>query len=179
MHPVFVAAVKRNEVGVAPTGADLFATTPPGTIPATVRPPRIPELADAPAVAGVAPPAHPGRWRRPQMSIAETKPPRAGGEVERANFFSSLFQEGNQARREKASALDRMARMVGLRGTEEKPKRPSAPCRPEAAQTGCQARSGGRAPAQSGPSRPRPSRSRPGATPAACRRRKPRPRPAA
>ena len=46
MHPVFVAAVKRNQIGVAPSNAFL-ASTPPGTIPPTVRPPRIPELADA------------------------------------------------------------------------------------------------------------------------------------
>jgi hypothetical protein len=40
MHPVFVAAVKRNEVGVAPAPFSLASV--PGTIPATVRPPRIP-----------------------------------------------------------------------------------------------------------------------------------------
>ena len=50
MHPVFVEAVKKNQVGVAPQEPSLFVSTPPGTIPATVRPPRIPELADASAV---------------------------------------------------------------------------------------------------------------------------------
>ena len=53
MHPVFVAAVKRNEIGVAPSAFSLAST--PGTIPATVRPPRIPELADSPIVAEAAP----------------------------------------------------------------------------------------------------------------------------
>src|SRR6185312_10847328 len=59
MNPIFVEAVKKNQIGVAPQQA-LFVQTPPGTIPATVRPPRIPELADSVAVAGATTPAaHP------------------------------------------------------------------------------------------------------------------------
>src|SRR6185436_20019104 len=52
MHPVFVEAVKRNQIGMAPTSSFSLAAQPPGTITATVRPPRIPELADAAAVTG-------------------------------------------------------------------------------------------------------------------------------
>ena len=72
MHPVFVEAVRKNQIGVAPQEPNLFVSTAPGTIPATVRPPRIAELADAPVVAGVAPAAHPdgGTNASPQLAIA-------------------------------------------------------------------------------------------------------------
>ena len=71
MHPVFVAAVKRNQIGVAPEA--LFVTTPPGTIPATVRPPRIPELADAPIVNGAAPASSPANELPVRMAITEPR----------------------------------------------------------------------------------------------------------
>ena len=85
MHPVFVEAVKKNQIGVAPQEPSFLVTTPPGTIPVTVRPPRIPELADAPVVAGVAPTPHPARrsprrrWRLPKPAGA----PPAGRKIER------------------------------------------------------------------------------------------------
>src|SRR6185436_683937 len=75
MHPVFVEAVKKNQIGVAPQEPSFLVSTAPGTIPATVRPPRIPELANAPVVAGTGwTPAISGEVAPTQMAIAETKP---------------------------------------------------------------------------------------------------------
>ena len=134
MHPVFVAAVKRNQLGVAPSDSFL-SSTPPGTIPATVRPPRIPELADAPAMAGVAParirPAkcRRRRWRLPKRVQAETPTLLA----KPASFFASLFAskssaatetktvEAKPAEKKSGGAIDRMAKLVGLRNSEAKP----------------------------------------------------------
>ena len=56
---VFVDAVKRNQIGVKPAAVFSLAATAPGTIPVTVRPPRIPELADSPIVANAPPPPPP------------------------------------------------------------------------------------------------------------------------
>jgi murein L,D-transpeptidase YafK len=129
MHPVFMEAVKKNQLGVAPQEASLFApTTPPGTIPATVRPPRIPELADAPAVAGAAPaPAVSGEVAPPAMAIAETKPPAArssGGLF--GSLFSSKTAEAKPTEPKSDGAIDRMARLVGL-GKKETPTAQAAP----------------------------------------------------
>jgi len=124
MHPVFVAAVKRNQIGVSPSDSFL-ASTPPGTIPATVRPPRIAELADAPVVAGATPAAHPsGEVPPPQMAIAE---PAQDTRTASSNFFSSLFSSGSgrtdtkAAEKKSDSPLDRMARLVGFNGKDSKP----------------------------------------------------------
>jgi murein L,D-transpeptidase YafK len=120
MHPVFVEAVKRNQIGVAPQEASLFASTPPGTIPATVRPPRIPELADAPVVAGIAPtPAISGEVTPPAMAIAETKSAtpsaaRSSGGSLFGSLFSSKTAEAKPAEPKNEGTLDRMARLVGL-----------------------------------------------------------------
>ena len=129
MHPVFVAAVKRNQIGVAPSESFL-ASTPPGTIPPTVRPPRIPELADAPAVAGVSPAAHPsGEVAPQQMAIAEPGSTATQTTAKPTSFFSSLFAsktetkaaETKPAEKKSDGAIDRMARLVGLRKDEAKP----------------------------------------------------------
>ncbi|MBX9842931.1 MAG: murein L,D-transpeptidase [Xanthobacteraceae bacterium] len=127
MHPVFVDAVKRNQVGVAPSSAFL-ASTPPGTIPPTVRPPRIPELSDAPAVAGAAPAAHPSGEVSPQMAIADTTSSAPQTTAKPTNFFSNLFASKSETKAaetkatEKKSdgAIDRMARLVGIRRDEPK-----------------------------------------------------------
>jgi murein L,D-transpeptidase YafK len=115
MNPVFIAAVKRNQIGVAPQEA-LFVSTPPGTIPPTVRPPRIPELADAPIMAGMAPPPQSPEVAPPQMAIAEPAPAldqpattKSGG------LFGSLFS----ADKKTDSPIDRMARLVGLGGDDK------------------------------------------------------------
>jgi murein L,D-transpeptidase YafK len=134
MHPVFVAAVKRNQLGVPPSDSFLVST-PPGTIPATVRPPRIPELADAPAMAGAAPHST-GEVSPPQMAIAEPNSTPAPTLFDKpASFFASLFASKSQASTEtktktveakpaekkSGGAIDRMARLVGLRSDEAKP----------------------------------------------------------
>ena len=135
MHPVFVAAVKRNQIGVAPSSAFL-ASTPPGTIPPTVRPPRIPELADAPVTAGVAPAAHPsGEVSPPQMAIAEPGSVTPQTTAKPTNFFASLFAskssetkataEAKPRENKSDGAIDRMARLVGLR--KDEPKAADAP----------------------------------------------------
>jgi murein L,D-transpeptidase YafK len=132
MHPVFVEAVKKNQIGVAPQEASLFVSTPPGTIPATVRPPRIPELADAPVVAGVAPtPAISGEVTPPAMAIAETKPTappaaRSSGGSLFGSLFSSKTAEAKPAEPKSEGTLDRMARLVGL-GRKETPAAQAAP----------------------------------------------------
>jgi hypothetical protein len=132
MHPVFVEAVKKNQIGVAPQEASLFASTPPGTIPATVRPPRIPELADAPVVAGVVPtPAISGEVTPPAMAIAETKPAtpsaaRSSGGSLFGSLFSSKTAEAKPAEPKNEGTLDRMARLVGL-GKKDPPAAAATP----------------------------------------------------
>jgi len=151
MHPVFVAAVKRNQLGVAPSDAFL-ASTPPGTIPATVRPPRIQELADAPASQGVAHAT--GEVPPPQMAIADTGS--SSTETQSASkplgFFSSLFGSKTETKpaetktveakpaEKKGGAIDRMSRMVGLRKDDAKTADAAKPTsngaiRPKSAET--------------------------------------------
>jgi hypothetical protein len=138
MHPVFVAAVKKNQLGVAPQEA-LFVTTPPGTIPATVRPPRIPELAGAVAMENV--PAAPAAKPEPATRMAIAEPEAAAKPASKSSsFFGSLFSSksekpaeapAEQTAEKKHPLLDRMARIVGLRKTDTahtdaaKPKPPT------------------------------------------------------
>jgi murein L,D-transpeptidase YafK len=126
MHPVVVAAVKNNQIGVAPQEA-LFVSTPPGTIPATVRPPRLPELAGAPAMDNVAP-AKPEPAT--QMAIAASDKPAARST---SSFFGSLFssktekpaeQVAEKPAEKKPPLLSRMATIVGLRKPETKDAAP-------------------------------------------------------
>jgi hypothetical protein len=117
MHPVFVAAVKNNQIGVAPQEA-LFVSTPPGTIPPTVRPPRIPELAEAPIMNGHTPPPT-------QMAIAEPEPAPAKPAAQSGNLFGSLFSSGGAAKKDNA-LLDHMARLVGLRSADAAPAKAKA-----------------------------------------------------
>jgi murein L,D-transpeptidase YafK len=126
MNKVFVAAVKNNQIGVAPQES-LFVSTPPGTIPATVRPPRIPELADAPVVAGVPPAAHPdGEVAPPQtMAIAATAPAKPAAKS--GNLFGGLFaskssdaKASDSSEKKSDGAIERVARLVGLGGKDKK-----------------------------------------------------------
>ena len=123
MNPIFVAAVKRNQIGVHPQES-LFVSTPPGTIPATVRPPRIPELADAPIMNdGVIPTQAAGGAEVPsqRMAIAEPTPTPSQPASKPTGFFGSLFSSKSDKPEEKAEqpksggAIDRMARLVGLK----------------------------------------------------------------
>ena len=88
-----------------------------------MRPPRIPELADAPVVAGeVTPPA---------MAIAETKPAaspaaRSSGGSLFGSLFSSKTAEAKPAEPQSEGTLDRMARLVGL-GKKETPSAAATP----------------------------------------------------
>ena len=121
MHPVFVEAVKKNQIGVHPQEASLFVSTPPGTIPLTVRPPRIPELENAPILAGVASPAS-GEVAPPAMAIAETKPAaQPAARSSSGNMFGSLFSSkpADKSADKSESAIDRMARLVGLRSDDK------------------------------------------------------------
>ena len=162
MHPVFVAAVKRNQIGVAPSESFL-SSTPPGTIPPTVRPPRIPELADAPAVAGVSPAAHPsGEVAPQQMAIAEPGSTATQTTAKPTSFFSSLFAsktetkaaETKPAEKKSDGAIDRMARLIGLRKDEAKPDA----AKPDAAKTKPAATAARPAPATAnGAIRPKPA----------------------
>jgi murein L,D-transpeptidase YafK len=110
MHSVFVAAVKRHEIGVPP---NRFLLSPaPGTIPATVRPPRIPELADTPVATSGAP--LPASEPQTRMAIAEpetqtAKPSASGG------LFGNLFASKPAAAPASSSGnpSNRMANLVG------------------------------------------------------------------
>ena len=134
MHPVFVSAVKRGQVGVAPQEA-LFVSTAPGTIPATVRPPRLPELAGTPVMDNVpAPAAKPEPTTR--MAIAESEKPASRA----TSFFGSLFSSKSDKPAEPAAEkpaekkpplLSRMATMVGLRKSDSKEAAPSKDAAPK------------------------------------------------
>jgi murein L,D-transpeptidase YafK len=124
MNKVFVSAVKRNQLGVGPSDA-FMSSAPPGTIPVTVRPPRIQELADAPASQGVASPST-GEVSPPQMAIADTSATesQSASTNKPFGFFSNLF--GSKASSEtkpaetktadtKTEKKGAIARMAGLR----------------------------------------------------------------
>jgi len=150
MHPVFVAAVKRNQLGVAPSDSFL-SSTPPGTIPPTVRPPRIPELADAPASQGVAQASHSstGEVSPPQSTFAAANSSDSQASSKPLGFFASLFSsksstpaetkaaeakpaEKKSAEKKSGSPIDRMARLVGLRKDEDKAAEAGAKPKPAA-----------------------------------------------
>jgi hypothetical protein len=132
MHPVFMEAVKKNQLGVAPQEPSFLVSTAPGTIPVTVRPPRVPELADTPAAGGAAPaPAASGEVSPPAMAIAETRPAasttaRSSGGGLFGSLFSSKTAEAKPAEPKSESTFDRMARLVGL-GKKEPPAAAATP----------------------------------------------------
>jgi murein L,D-transpeptidase YafK len=128
MHPVFVEALKKNQIGVPPQESTFLVSTAPGTIPTTVRPPRIPELADSPVVAGMAAsPTLPGEAPASAMAIAETAKPaaqpaaRSSGGSLFGSLFSSKPSEPKTAEKSEGT-LDRMARLVGLRSADKDTK---------------------------------------------------------
>jgi hypothetical protein len=159
MHPVFVAAVKRNEVGVSPSTSAYSTASIPGTIPPTVRPPRIPELSDSPLVTGnpIAPPAggsHSISNEPPMMAavgataapvrVASTEPmvPASTPSESKSNFFSGLFSsKKTEEKKNEPGMVDRAAKLMGLRKDEKpavaapapKPKVAAAPAAPKPA----------------------------------------------
>ena len=122
MNEVFMEAVRKNQIGVAPQEATLFVTTPPGTIPTHVRPPAVAELADAPMGAGTAKAAPPasGEVSPPAMAIAETKPvTRTNGGGLFGSLFASKSADPAPAAEKSEGTFDRMKRLVGLRGADK------------------------------------------------------------
>jgi murein L,D-transpeptidase YafK len=128
MNKVFVAAVKRNQIGVGPQDS-ILVSTPPGTIPATVRPPRIPELADT-AIANGTPPAPQSlELSTPQLAIAEPAATEQQPAAKSGGLFGSLFssKDDNKADDKKsANPIDRMARFMGLSKDDAKSKAKTA-----------------------------------------------------
>jgi murein L,D-transpeptidase YafK len=132
MHPVFVAAVKRNEIGVSPSSSSFSLASVPGTIPPTVRPPRIPELADSAAATGqpIAPAAGaahsvdgaPMRAATPAAapvrvaSASAEEPASTSSSASSGNFFSSMFSASSDN-----SVIDRAAKLMGLADEEKRP----------------------------------------------------------
>ena len=130
MHPVFIAAVKRNQIGVGPSQEFSLVSTPPGTIPTTVRPPRIPELADAPIVVANSAPASNSTEAAPtRMAIAAPAPAKSN------NLFGNLFSSSSTNEAETKTEdgpVDRMARLVGLRGNDTSAAAPASTPKPKA-----------------------------------------------
>jgi murein L,D-transpeptidase YafK len=141
MHPVFAAAVKRNEVGVAPGGFTLASV--PGTIPAHVRPPQTPEFAAYSGADSVAAPVAAPTTMRSGTSAAQpvrvASAATSGETVEVAvpasgsgNLFGNLFSSSSSktssavSKKDDANALTRMARFIGLRGSDPEPEPPEA-----------------------------------------------------
>jgi murein L,D-transpeptidase YafK len=141
MHPVFAAAVKRNEVGAAPAAPSMFSlASVPGTIPAHVRPPKTPEFEDAPVVTASAAPLRTATsWTSPTYGSATdtAEPPATPATASAAttssksnsgNFFGGLFSSSSKPAADKKDnkdtspgPLDRMAKLIGLRGSDPTP----------------------------------------------------------
>ena len=149
MHPVFVAAVKRNEVGVSPSTSAYSTASIPGTIPATVRPPRIPELVRRAAgdrqsdrAAGrrlaldLQRAPDDGGGRR-DVRASPRRLGRADGAGEHAHGIQvQLLQrpvlvQAEARRRNEPSVMDRMARTMGLSRAEDKAPPPPAAAAPK------------------------------------------------
>ena len=130
MHPVFVEAVKRHEIGAPPN--TFLLSSAPGTIPATVRPPRIPELADTPIMTASAP----RQASEPQthMAIAEPEAPAATPSGS-GGLFGSLFSTKSASASESKieNPFDRMANFIGLGGSEPNKAKQARPARQAAA----------------------------------------------
>ena len=130
MHPVFVAALQRNESGAAPAPFSLASV--PGTIPATVRPPRIAELAEYQPGVTASTPVTAGPVRVAAASPDTPAPPPTSG-VNAGNLFGNLFTSNSKPAAETKtakkdeSAIDRVARFMGLRGSDPAPAAEPAP----------------------------------------------------
>jgi hypothetical protein len=124
MHPVFVDAVKRNQIGVKPAAVFSLAAPAPGTIPVHVRPPRIPELADVPILADAPPPPPPvyaatAPAPAPTRTASTEPPPKTASGI--GSLFGNLFSSketpaaAEPKKKDEGGTLSRMARAVGLR----------------------------------------------------------------
>lgn len=127
MHPVFAAAVKRNEVGVTPAAYSV-ASSVPGTIPATVRPPKTAEFVDTPngpMIAGTSPSIgsvgiepQPARAVAAEQTTSSSKATATTG-----SLFSNIIAD---TKAKTDNAFNSVATLFGLRGPEPKPKPPEA-----------------------------------------------------
>ncbi len=129
MHPVFAAAVKRQQTGTAAPAFSLASV--PGTIPAHVRPPRTEEFSDHPNVAA-APAVSTNAPARvaaatpavdPHAPVPQSTPAPMPGS---GNMFGNLFSSA-PSNAKTAGPLDRMARLIGLRGSEAEAEQKPAP----------------------------------------------------
>ena len=163
MHPVFVEAVKKNQIGVAPQESTSWCPRRPEPSRPTVRPPRIPELASAPVVAGTGwTPAVPGEVAPTPMAIAETKPTvQPVAKSSGSGLFGSLFaskpaeasrEERRHARAHGAPGWPARQRLRNQESGNRHPRRNRSrrPSRPAWLRM-----------ARSAPGRPKPNRSRP------------------
>ena len=133
MHPVFVEAVKKNQLGVAPQEPSFLVSTAPGTIPVTVRPPRIPELADAPAVGGAAPPRPPRARFAPRDGHCRDQARSADGHtVERRPVRQPVLVEdgGSRSPRSRRAKAPSIAWRAWSAWARRKPRRQTADAAP-------------------------------------------------
>jgi murein L,D-transpeptidase YafK len=143
MHPVFAAALQRG-TGAAPTAYTLASV--PGTIPANVRPPRTPEFEDHYVTAST--PASGVRMAStdPEGSVQQIRQPQPAQTSSGGNLFGNLFSSGSKPAPAAAPAkkdagakegakqdgpLDRMAKFMGLRGSDPAPAQAEAPPAPK------------------------------------------------
>ena len=176
MHPVFAAALKRGDVGAGVAPQPFSLASVPGTIPASVRPPRTAEFADtpyatgataaptpAPAVAVAAAPSSPRA--APAVRVAnvsaepgaleqETPATASSSSSSSGSLFGNLFASKSSTPSTAAkseSPVDKMAKLMGLRSSDPAPApapepAPAAKAKPAAAR-----------PANNGAIRPKPA----------------------
>jgi murein L,D-transpeptidase YafK len=123
MHPVFADALKRKESGSSDAPVFSLASTP-GTIPATVRPPRTPDFPEYSVTAPA--PAAPTRTATvvpdPHASQSSASPQPAASN---SRGLGSLFSSGTKttaAKKADDGPVDQIGRLIGLRGSESAPQ---------------------------------------------------------
>lgn len=136
MHPVFAAVVKRNELGAAPSAFSLASA--PGTVPATVRPPRTAEFAEHHLAAGIETPSTTNASGPVRIAPAspeidlhsaqpQIEPPSRSGNLFSNPFFSGSWNSKPAAQGPDKGPVDRIAKLIGLRSSEPAPSPEAAP----------------------------------------------------
>jgi murein L,D-transpeptidase YafK len=136
MHPVFQAALHQSQVGILDSEGglrNLFDHKVPGTIPATVNPPRPIDPSTGVAVGTPPTPANPpARSGGYGLASAESKPapqPQAGGRpvaADSGNMFTRLFSsDGDKNEKSEGGLTGSVAHLFG-RGEDKKPPPPVA-----------------------------------------------------
>src|SRR5262245_33208810 len=114
MHPVFASALKRNESGTQPNVFSLASV--PGTIPATVRPPRTPEFSEAPDGAIVTASAPTSPKSEQLMAVSAEQPAKSTPTT--GSLFSGWFSSkpaataSTAATPSKDGPIDRVAKLI-------------------------------------------------------------------